>query len=425
MGCAWFDWLLRGRMNKGDQPAGHITGSLRQRVYDVLERGSEHDILSLTVNRVISLFVVVNLLIMTLETVPSLHAQYGRLFFAFEMISLVVFTLEYAAIIWSAREHPLLQHLPSWRARLSLAMSPAGLVDLMAVLPFWLALVMDFDLRILLVLRVFRFLKLTRYSPAMRSLLDVLYAERRALFGCLVILLGLTLVAATIMHVVEGQIQPKQFGTIPDSMWWALVTLATVGYGDAVPITLAGKIVAAGTIISGLVMLALPVGIIATAFSEQVHRRDFVVTWSMVSRVPLFAGLEASSIADIMQLLRARTVEAGTVIARRGEPAHSMYFISKGGVDIDLPGQRIRMSAGHFFGEIAVIKRTQRSATVTALTRCDLLVLEAHDFHALLNRDPLIAERVNRIMETRLGMAASHMDGTPQGDIVREEMQEG
>lgn len=413
-------------MNEGDRAGNQITRarSLRLRVYDVLERGSEHDSLSLTINRVISLFVVVNLLTMTLETVPSLNAQYGRLFFIFEMISLVVFTLEYAAIIWSAVEHPLQRHLSPWRSRLSLVMSPAGRVDLIAVLPFWLALVVNFDLRILLVLRVVRFLKLTRYSPAMRSLLDALYAERRALFGCLVILLGLTLVAATIMHVVEGPIQPKQFGTIPDSMWWALVTLATVGYGDAVPFSLLGKLVASATIISGLVMLALPVGIIATAFSEQVHRRDFVVTWSMVSRVPLFAGLEASSIADIMQLLRARAVEAGTVIARRGEPAHSMYFISKGHVDIDLPGQRIQMNAGHFFGEVAIIKRTQRSATVTALSRCDLLVLEAHDFHALLDRDPLIAARVNRIMETRLSSAASRVDGAVQGDIVREEVQD-
>ncbi len=112
------------------------------------------------------------------------------------------------------------------------------------------------------------------------------------------------------------------------------------------------------------------------------------------------------------------------MIARRGEPAHSMYFISKGHVDIDLPGQRIQMNAGHFFGEVAIIKRTQRSATVTALSRCDLLVLEAHDFHALLDRDPLIAARVNRIMETRLSSAASRVDGAVQGDIVREEVQD-
>ena len=155
-------------MNEGDRAGNQITRarSLRLRVYDVLERGSEHDSLSLTINRVISLFVVVNLLTMTLETVPSLNAQYGRLFFIFEMISLVVFTLEYAAIIWSAVEQPLQRHLSPWRSRLPLVVSPAGLADLIAVLPSWLALVVNFDLRILLVLRVVRFRPLARSSSA-------------------------------------------------------------------------------------------------------------------------------------------------------------------------------------------------------------------------------------------------------------------
>src|SRR5215813_5489775 len=98
------------------------------------------------------------------------------------------------------------------------------------------------DLRVVLVLRMIRFLKITRYSPAMRSLLEVLYSERRALFGCLVILLGSTLIAAAAMHLAEGRIQPKNLGTIPDALWWAITTLSTVGYGDIVPITPVGKV---------------------------------------------------------------------------------------------------------------------------------------------------------------------------------------
>ena len=94
----------------------------------------------------------------------------------------------------------------------------------MAVVPFWIGLFAGTDLRVLLVFRIVRFLKLARYSPAMRSLLDALHAERRALFGCVVILLGVTVVAASIMHVVEGPAQPDKFGTVPDAMWWAIVT---------------------------------------------------------------------------------------------------------------------------------------------------------------------------------------------------------
>src|SRR5713226_3234473 len=198
----------------------------------------------------------------------------------------------------------------------------------------------------------------------MRSLLDVLYSERRALFGCFVILLGATLVAASVMHVIEGHVQPDKFGTIPDAMWWAIVTLGTIGYGDVVPVTALGRVVASITIFAGLIMVALPIGIVATAFADEVHRRDFVVTWGMVARVPLFAELKASDIADIMRLLRARQFEAGAVIARRGEPAHSMYFVADGEVDIELRHKHIHLGAGHFFGEIAALRQARRSATI-------------------------------------------------------------
>lgn len=138
------------------------------------------------------------------------------------------------------------------------------------------------------------------------------------------------------MHVVEGRTQPDKFGTIPDAMWWAIVTLTTIGYGDVVPATAMGKGVAAIIIVSGLVMIALPVGIVATAFSDVIHRRDFIVTWSMVARVPIFAHLTAVDIAHVMQLLRARQVEKGDVIVRRGDSAHAMYFITEGEVEVEL-----------------------------------------------------------------------------------------
>src|SRR5205809_946740 len=221
-----------------------------------------------------------------------------------------------------------------------LIVSPIGVIDLLAVLPFWLALVLPADLRVFLVFRMVGFLKLARYSPAMRSLLDALNNERRALFGCFIILLGATLVAASIMHVVEGHAQPDKFGTIPDAMWWAIVTLGTIGYGDVVPVTVLGRIVASVTIFVGLIMVALPIGIVATAFADAIHRRDFIVTWGMVARVPLFAELHPGEIADLVRLPRAAQGDAGDVIAKRGEPAHSMYFVAAGEVEIELKHER-------------------------------------------------------------------------------------
>src|SRR5262249_45621492 len=305
--------------------------------------------------------IVVNLVAVVLESVPAYEARFGALFLAIELFSLVVFTLEYGLRVWVAVEHAPYRHLRPGMARLQFITSPLGLVDLLAVLPFWLALVAPADLRVVLAFRVIRFLKLARYSPSMRSLLAALASERRALFGCFVILMGATIVAASIMHLVEGGVQPKNFGTIPDAMWWAIVTLSTIGYGDVVPVTAAGRLVAAATGITGLIMVALPIGIIATAFANEVHRRDFVVTWGMVARVPLFAGLSAIEIADVMGLLRAEQIQADEVLVRRGEPAHSMYFIAAGEVEIALDEERIRMGAGHFFGEIAVLRRARRS----------------------------------------------------------------
>jgi voltage-gated potassium channel len=390
----------------------------RRRAYEVLEHGSVGDRAVRLTSGLIIVLILLNVLAVVLESVPRYEAAYGGLFAAIEAVSLVVFTLEYALRIWAAPEHAAYRDLKPPRARLRHAMSTEGLIDLVSVLPFWVAFVAPSELRIILLFRIVRFLKLARYSPALRSLLDALYVERRALFGCALILAGATLISATFIHLAERDAQPDKFGTIPDAMWWSVVTLGTIGYGDVVPITPLGKVVAAMTILWGLVMIALPVGIIATAFSEQIHRRDFVVTWGMVARVPLFAGLDAAAIADIMRLLRAQTVEAGEVIVRRGDNAHSMYFIAGGEVDIDLNGKHIRLGIGHFFGEIAVLRRARRSATVAAITRTNLLVLDASDFHALMDQEPRIAARVNAVVRDRVGGEVV----SPSGDIVAGEL---
>jgi voltage-gated potassium channel len=185
-------------------------------------------------------------------------------------------------------------------------------------------------------------------------------------------------------------------------MWWAIVTLGTVGYGDVVPVTTLGKVVSVFTIVGGLAMIALPVAIISTAFADEVKRRDFVVTWGMLARVPLFAHLAAGEIADIMRLLRARTIERGEVLVRRGDVASSMYFITAGEVEIELPSQRVRLADGTFFGEIALLHRTKRSGTVTALRKTRLLLLDAQDFHALIARMPALAAHVRTTAKARL-----------------------
>ena len=375
---------------------------IRHRLYQILEQGPVGDRASRFVGQLLVALIVVNLVAMTLESVPSLEARYRTLFGLIEIGSLILFSAEYVLRFWVAAEHAPHSHLSPAQARMRFARSFDGLVDLCAVLPFWLALFFSADLRFVLVLRAIRFLKLVRHSTAMRSLLDAIYTERRALLGSIVILAGTTLMSASMMYLVERDAQPDKFGTIPDAMWWAIVTLGTVGYGDVVPSTVPGKLVAAVTILFGLMMVALPVGIIASAFANEIRRLDFVVTWSMLARFPLFSDLSAE-IGDIMRLLKAQTFNPGDVIIRRGEEGHSMYFIAAGEVEIELPNERIRIGAGEFFGEIAVLKRSKRSATATAISRTNLLILDAKDLHALMERDTRIAEQVRAAVRNRGG----------------------
>ena len=262
----------------------------------------------------------------------------------------------------------------------------------------------------LLILRLARFFKLARYSPGIRSIVAVLEAERKALAAAGVVLFGVVLLMAAAMHLVERDAQPEQFRSIPAAMWWAIQTVATVGYGDVIPITPAGRIVAAVTMVMGFVMLGLPVGIVATAFAEEIHRREFVVTWSMVARAPLFATLDASAIAEIMRYLRAQSLPPGALVVRRGEPAHSMYFIAAGEVEIELPGGPVRLGEGQFFGEMALLRKTLAPPMCARLPPIKLLILDAYDLQTLITRNPEIgkANRAGRRKAARGLRPATH-----------------
>ncbi|QOG17363.1 cyclic nucleotide-gated ion channel [Bradyrhizobium sp. SEMIA] len=373
---------------------------LRDRLYELLE----HDPLAYSVGsrfiRLIIAVIVLNVAAMVLASVPELDARFDTLFGAIAVFAVIVFALEYLARLWTVAGHTQ-RNGSALSDRLSYAFSALGIIDLMAFLPAAVVLATGRHAT-LAGLGVLPFFKLIRYSPAMRSLLAAVHAERRALIGCVVILFGVVLTFASLLYAVERDVQPGKLGTIPDAMWWAIVTLGTVGYGDVVPVTPLGKFISVFAIISGFAMIALPVAIISSAFAEEVRRRDFVVTWGMLARVPLFSHLSAAEIADIMRLLRARTIEQGEVLVRRGDAASSMYFITAGEVEIALPSQQVRLGDGTFFGEIALLHQTKRSGTVTATRKTRLLLLDAQDFHALIARMPTLAAHVHETAKARL-----------------------
>lgn len=217
--------------------------------------------------------ILLNLLAVSLESVDSLSASYGPAFFAFEIISVGIFGIEYALRIWSASANEASRHSSALRRRMEYIFSFTGLIDLIAILPSLLPLLLgEVDLRWLRVLRLVRLLKISHYSSALEDLIAAIRSEKSA-FGAAMYLFFIALFASSsLMYVVEHQAQPENFSSIPTTMWWSLITLTTVGYGDVSPVTPVGKIVGAMTAMMGVCVVALLTGIVATAFSNQISR---------------------------------------------------------------------------------------------------------------------------------------------------------
>jgi voltage-gated potassium channel len=283
----------------------------------------------------------------------------------------IVFTVEYLLRLWSSVEIPLLQRLPPWRARLKFATRPMMIIDMLAILPWYIHQILPFDFRALRLLRLFRLLKLIRYSPALQTLKRVVAHEWRALLGALLLMMMLLVFASTIICFLERSAQPEHFGSIPASAWWALETLTTVGYGDVTPVTALGKMFGGIVMLFGLRMFALPVAITATGFNQEAARHEFVVTWSMVARVPLFSTLDAAEVAELTKLLYTRAFQPGAMIVSTGEPGGAMYLIGSGEATVCLvPGHPIKLKEGDFFGEMALLEHRRHKHDVVADTLC-------------------------------------------------------
>jgi voltage-gated potassium channel len=374
----------------------------RREVHDILEVGGDAHPAGRLVNAFIIVLIFLNAIAFAAETVDGLAAQYGPAFRAFNIFSVIVFSIEYALRLWSAVEIPMLSRLPPWRARLRFALRPIMLIDLFAVLPFYLGWIYPLDLRVLRVLRLFRLLKLVRYSPALQTLGRVLADEYRALLGALLIMLVLLLFASTAIYFLEHDAQPDKFGSIPAAAWWALSTLTTVGYGDVVPVTPWGKVLGGLVMVLGVGTFALPIAIIATGFNQESSRHQFVVTWSMVARVPLFAGMNESEIVEITKLLYTRNYLPGVPMVRAGDAGDAMFLIASGEAEVEInPRKHAVLKEGDFFGERALLERRRHQHDVVAKTRCRVYVLDGQSLARLARRHPEILRQIRRVAEAR------------------------
>lgn len=248
------------------------------RLWEILEPARPGDRLSRAFDFFILALIALNVAATVAESVASLYARYGRALDAFELASLVVFSLEYFARVVSCVVDP--RFASPVRGRVRFVLTPLAIVDLLVILPFltpWLQA--DFRcLRALRLLRVLRVARMTRYVSALRLLGTVARAKREELY-LTTALMGLLLVmSSSLMYQVEHRAQPESFPSIPATMWWAVETLSTVGYGDVVPSTPAGRVLGAVVAILGIGFFALPTGILGSGFVEELQRRKKAAT---------------------------------------------------------------------------------------------------------------------------------------------------
>jgi voltage-gated potassium channel len=275
------------------------------------------------------------------------------------------------------------------------ALSGRGLVDAVAALAIPLALVLGAEPKSAWLLGVLWMLKVVPGVPGLRQLRRVLVLESGPLLSVLVIFLMVLSLASVAEYYLEHDVQAATFGSVPAALWWAVVTLTTVGYGDVVPITLLGRVVAAFVMICGLGVFGLWTGILATGFAAETRRDNFLKTWESVSKVPFFAALGPAAIADVTHMLRTMDLPARTMIIRKGQAGDCMYFIASGEVEVDLPGKKVRLGEGAFFGEMALLGNNSRSANITTTRVSRLLVLDLVDFRLLMARHPDLAETID------------------------------
>jgi voltage-gated potassium channel len=276
------------------------------------------------------------------------------------------------------------------------------MVDAACALPVPVALLAGIESRSAWLLGMFWMLKVVPGVRGLRQLRRVLVQESGPLVSVLVIFVMVLFMASVAEFFLEHDVQPTGFGSVPAALWWAVATLTTTGYGDVVPITPLGRIIAAGVMICGLGVFGLWAGILATGFAAETRRDNFLRSWESVSKVPFFASLGPVAIADVTHMLRTIDLPARTMIIRKGHAGDCMYFIASGEVEVDLPGKKVALGEGAFFGEMALLGNNLRSANIATTQVSQLLVLDLVDFRVLMARHPDLAETIDAEAQRRV-----------------------
>lgn len=246
---------------------------MRNITFQLIEGSVHKSLLAKLINFFLITLIITNVVAIILESDKNLNAQYAQEFALFELISVSIFTIEYILRVWTCIESYRFKEYSSLQARIRYLLSPVALIDLIAIAPFFISLFFVVDLRYLRLIRILRLLKLTHYFKGFNIFLTVLKKELKSITAAIMVMMFLIIIAACLMYTLESEAQPEQFGNIIHSLWWAVVTMTTVGYGDVTPVTLLGKVVATFIMLIGVGLVALPAGMLAARFGDELRER--------------------------------------------------------------------------------------------------------------------------------------------------------
>jgi len=246
---------------------------LRKNAYQLLEEEHPESKISRQINVFLICLIIANVTAVMLESDSEISQRYATEFAFFEVISVIIFSIEYVLRVWSCTESQRFNHPSRLKARIRYMITPVALIDFIAIAPFYISLLFAIDLRYLRLLRVLRLLKLTHYFKSFNIFLTVIAKEFKSIIGVILMMIVLIIVAASLMYTLENEAQPEVFSNIPQSIWWSVVTMTTVGYGDVTPITALGRVVAAFIMLIGVGLVALPAGMLAARFGDELRER--------------------------------------------------------------------------------------------------------------------------------------------------------
>ena len=247
--------------------------TLKHKLYLLLDPDNGGTIWDRMVNIFIVSLIILNTMAVLMETMDTLYNNHVLAFRRFEIFSIIIFSVEYILRVWTITENEKFRK--PFLGRLKYMLTPGAIIDLLAVAPFYLPVAMFYDLRFLRIFRLLRFtrfFKIGRYMKASRLMRNVFRSKKEELIMSLLITFFLIIVSASFMYFIEHDAQPDKFSSIPETMWWSVATLTTVGYGDVFPITMMGRVLASVISILGIGMFALPAGILASGFSDELKQ---------------------------------------------------------------------------------------------------------------------------------------------------------